>query len=207
MMDMLWAGMILIGVLFSAINGNLDVLTKETLSSAGEAVSVCITMLGVMGLWMGLMNVAKKAGLLDKLTKGLGPVVSFLFPYIPKEHPARIHISTNLVANILGLGWACTPAGLKAMEALAQLETDRRMKGTGARAQKEGTASDEMCDFLILNISSLQLIPVNMIAYRMQYGSVNPTAIIVPAVAATFLSTLTAVVFMTLRRGRRAARG
>ena len=103
-------------------------------------------------------------------------------------------------ANVLGLGWACTPAGLKAMEELAKLEEERGnpaylTDGKGAGGKQERIASNEMCTFLILNISSLQLIPVNMIAYRSQYGSVNPAGIIAPAIVATFVSTLMAVVY------------
>ncbi len=122
------------------------------------------------------------------------PFVSFLFPRIPKNHPARESISTNIVANVLGLGWAATPAGLKAMEDLAQLEEKRRQTGYLKNVPKD-TASNEMCTFLILNISSLQLIPVNMIAYRSQYGSASPAAVVGPAVLATLVSTFAAVIF------------
>lgn len=213
-LNYIWAFMILIGVVFGAFTGNMEEVSKAALDSAGEAVSLCITMIGVMALWVGLMEIAQKSGLIAKMTKGISPFISFLFPRIPKSHPAREYISTNLIANILGLGWACTPAGLKAMEELAKLEADRGnpeyltgsggMKGdkpakSGQFAEsmrKKGrTASKEMCDFLILNISSLQLIPVNMIVYRQQYGSVNPTAVIAPAIVATFFSTAVAVVF------------
>ena len=106
-------------------------------------------------------------------------------------------------ANILGLGWACTPAGLKAMEELAKLEEERGNPSYGGSGGKEQVASNEMCTFLILNISSLQLIPVNMIAYRQQYGSVNPAGIIAPAIVATFVSTLTAVVYCKVKDRRR----
>ena len=126
--------------------------------------------------------------------KGIQPFISFMFPGIPKGHAAREYISMNIIANVLGLGWACTPAGLKAMEELAKLEAER---GTAGYADESGrrVASNEMCTFLILNISSLQLIPVNMIAYRSQYGSVNPAGIIAPAIVATFVSTAVAVLY------------
>lgn len=218
--------MILIGVIFGALTGNMEEVSKAALDSAGEAVSLCITMIGVMALWVGLMQIAQKSGLIAKLTRGISPFVSFLFPGIPKRHPAREYISTNLIANILGLGWACTPAGLKAMEELAKLEAERGnpeylpeaggkgiAPGAGGKAEsgtgslfpnkRERTASKEMCDFLILNISSLQLIPVNMIVYRQQYGSVNPTAVIAPAILATFFSTAVAVVFCKVMNGKR----
>jgi spore maturation protein A len=131
-------------------------------------------------------------GLVDQLARRMGPVLTFLFPRLDPDGEARKQISVNMIANILGLGWAATPAGLKAMEELKKVEEER---GMGGAARQEGTASNEMCTFLIINISSLQLIPMNMIAYRSQYGSVNPTAIVGPALAATFISTVVAVIF------------
>ncbi len=192
--------MILIGVVYGAIAGKMAEVTNAALDSAGDAVSLCITMIGVMALWVGLMEIAQKSGLIAKLTRGIQPFIRFLFPRIPEGHPAREYIATNLIANVLGLGWACTPAGLKAMEELAKLEVERGNPaylddGKGIVGKRERIASNEMCTFLILNISSLQLIPVNMIAYRSQYGSVNPAGIIAPAIVATFVSTLTAVVY------------
>ncbi|MCM1156388.1 MAG: nucleoside recognition protein [Roseburia sp.] len=224
MLNYIWAFMILIGIVFGAFSGNMEAVSKAALDSAGEAVSLCITMIGVMSLWVGLMEIAQKSGLIARMTKGISPFITFLFPNIPRDHPARGYISTNLIANILGLGWACTPAGLKAMEELAKLEAERgnpeyidgepRPKkalltdgGAGKKesifGKRERTASKEMCDFLILNISSLQLIPVNMIVYRQQYGSVNPTAVIAPAIVATFISTAVAVVYCKVKGRKR----
>ena len=236
MLNYIWAAMIILGVIFGAITGSMKEATEAALDSAGEAVSLCITMAGVMALWVGLMEVAEKSGLLLKLTNTLSPFVSFMFPRIPKGHKARDYISTNIIANILGLGWACTPAGLKAMEELAKLEEERGAPGYtqadgivthggaetigghgrgsltdgsgavgGRKEKRERIASNEMCTFLILNISSLQLIPVNMIAYRSQYGSVNPAGIIAPAIVATFVSTLTAVVYCKVKDRKRRA--
>ena len=128
----------------------------------------------------------------------LSPFVSFMFPGLPKGHKAKDYISMNIIANVLGLGWACTPAGLKAMEELAKLEEERGMPGYADESGRR-VASNEMCTFLILNISSLQLIPVNMIAYRSQYGSVNPAGIIAPAIVATFVSTAVAVVYCKIK--------
>lgn len=215
MLNYIWACMIMIGVIYGAMTGRMADVTNAALDSAGEAVSLCITMIGVMALWVGLMEIAQKSGLIAKMTKGIQPFIGFLFPRIPEGHPAREYISTNLIANVLGLGWACTPAGLKAMEALAQLEEERgnpaylcdkgtgrsdhgesgKMAAMGGSIKCERVASKEMCTFLIFNISSLQLIPVNMIAYRQQYGSVNPAGIIAPAIVATAMSTLTAIIF------------
>ncbi len=218
MLNYIWAFMILIGVVYGAFVGKMAEVTNAALDSAGDAVSLCITMMGVMALWVGLMEIAQKSGLIAKMTKGIQPFISFLFPNIPKEHPAREYIATNLIANVLGLGWACTPAGLKAMEALAQLERERgneeylpperereKKEMDGSGHYRERVASTEMCTFLILNISSLQLIPVNMIAYRSQYGSVNPAAIIGPAILATFVSTAVAIVYCKMKDFRRRA--
>lgn len=209
MLNYIWAAMIITGVIYGAFTGNIEAVSKAALDSAGEGVSLCITMIGVMSLWVGLMEIAQKSGLIAGMTKGISPFITFLFPNIPRSHPAREYISTNLIANILGLGWACTPAGLKAMEELANLEAERGNPeylpdaGAGKRnvvfSKKERAASKEMCDFLILNISSLQLIPVNMIVYRQQYGSVNPTAVIAPAIVATFISTAVGVVFCKVK--------
>lgn len=189
MLNIIWAFMILIGVLYAAFTGNMAAVTNQALSGATDAINLCITMAGVMALWMGLMEIADKAGIVAKMTRGIGPFLHFLFPNIPADHPARGYIATNIVANLLGLGWACTPAGLKAMEALSDLEKER---GT----YKEGIASNEMCNFLIFNISSLELIPVNMIAYRSQYGSKNPADIVAPALLATFISSVVAVLYI-----------
>lgn len=198
MLNYIWAFMILVGVVYAAITGNMAAVTDAALGSAGEAVSLCITMAGVMALWMGLMKIAENAGLITRLASGIQPFLSFMFPKLPKQHEARQFIATNFIANILGLGWACTPAGLKAMEALAKLEEERgnpaylpdRTGRVGVR-----TASKEMCTFLILNTSSLQLIPVNMIVYRTQYGSADPAAVIAPAIVATLISTAAAIIY------------
>lgn len=277
MLNYIWAFMILLGVIYAACTGQMNAVTNAALDSAGEAISLCITMAGVMALWMGLMEIAKEAGLIQKMTRGISPFLNFMFPRIPKEHPAREYIATNIIANILGLGWACTPAGLKAMEELAKLEEERgnpeymeaeqyisamdkavvnkaamdnttmnntamnntamnkmamnkaavdktakdkaakdkaamsknTVEGDSGRSARknrigrERAASNEMCNFLILNISSLQLIPVNMIAYRSQYGSANPAVIIAPAIVATLISTITAIGYCKLKDGRR----
>ena len=187
MLNYIWAGMILLGVIYGVCTGRMSALTEGAIDSAGEAVSLCITMAGVMALWMGLMEIAQESGMITKMTKGIRPFLKFMFPRLPEDHPAGEYIATNLIANVLGLGWACTPAGLKAMEQLAKLEEQRGKKVTAA--------SNEMCTFLILNISSLHLIPVNMIAYRSQYGSANPAVIIAPALVATLFSTIVSVIY------------
>ena len=192
MLNYIWAVMIAIGVICGALTGNIEAVANGALDSAGEAVQLCITLTGIMALWVGLMEIAKNSGLIASMTKGIQPFISFLFPRIPGNHAAREYISTNIIANILGLGWACTPAGLKAMEELQKLN-EEECRRTG---KPPVTASNEMCTFLIMNISSLQLIPVSIIAYRSQYGSVNPTAVIVPGIIATLTSTLVAIIFV-----------
>ena len=190
MMNYLWGGMLLIGIVFGIVNGNMQGITDAILSSSKEAITLCFTMLGIVSFWSGLMEVAVDAGIMRGMSRLLSPVIRFLFPKIPEGHPAMMSICANFVANILGLGWAATPAGLRAMSDLAKLEQERGSNNT--------TASTEMCTFLVINISSLQLIPVNIIAYRSQYGSVNPAAIVAPAILATLTGTLTAIIFCKL---------
>ena len=217
MLNYIWGSMILIGIVSGSLTGHMAEVTNAALDSSREAVNLCITMIGVMAFWMGLMEIAEKAGLIDKWTKAISPFVSFMFPNIPKGHMARKYISTNIIANVLGLGWACTPAGLKAMEELAKLEAERGNpeylsertglkrghQGVGTPVSGKRSASREMCVFLILNISSLQLIPVNMIAYRSQYGSVHPAVIIAPAILATAISTVAGIAFCKMMDRKR----
>lgn len=202
MLNYLWAGMIIIGVIFGAFNGKMPDITNAALDSAKEAVTLCITMMGVMSFWVGLMEIATRAGIIEKASKKLRPLIHFLFPNIPVGHKANDYITTNFIANFLGLGWAATPAGLKGMGALADLEKERREGRVPGVAQKPGVASDEMCTFLIMNISSLQLIPVNVIAYRSQYGSANPAGIVGAGIVATAVSTVVAMVYCKIKAGR-----
>lgn len=195
--------MMLIGVVWGAVNGRMEEVTNGALDAAKDAVTLCITMLGVMSLWTGLMEVASSAGIITRMTKLIQPLIHFLFPSLPKNHPAQTSISVNCIANFLGLGWAATPAGIKAMQELSALEEERR-KNHSPSASPPRTASREMCTFLILNISSLQLIPVNLIAYRSQYGSVNPAAIVGPSIIATAISTIVCIIFCKIMdRGSR----
>lgn len=204
MLNYLWAGMILTGIIFGAFNGKMPEITNAALDAAKDAVSLCITMIGVMSFWTGIMEIASKAGIVASASEKLRPVIRFLFPGIPEESKANEHISTNFIANFLGLGWAATPAGLKAMEELGKLEDDRRSGKVSGSAREKGIASNEMCTFLIINISSLQLIPVNVIAYRSQYGSADPAAVVGAGILATAVSTGAAVIFCKMMdRGRR----
>ena len=189
MLNLIWGIMIISGILYAIVTGNIEAVSNGFAESAKEAVTICITMLGVLGFWSGMMEVGKEAGIISQLTKLINPVINYLFPNVPKEGKCREYIVANMIANILGLGWAATPPGLKAMEELAKLNKDK---------EKVHIATDEMCTFLVINISSLQLIPVNIIAYRVQYGSVNPSAIVAPAIIATTIGTIAGIVFCKL---------
>lgn len=186
MLNILWVIMIAGGIFFAAFHGTMGQITESFISSSTEAVNLCIFMLGVIGVWNGMMEIAVKSGLMKKIAKTMYPFIHWLFPDIPPRHKANEYIAANMAANILGLGWAATPAGLKAMRELQKLE------------EGGGRASDMMCAFLVLNISSLQLVPINMIAYRSQYGSVNPAAVVLPAICATMISTIAGIVFIKI---------
>lgn len=195
-MTYLWGGMILLGIIYGIFTGNLKAVTEAAVSSSKDAVALCIAMAGITAMWSGLMKIGEMTGLVQELSRKMRPVMRFLFPRLNPDSKACKYISLNFLSNILGLGWAATPAGLKAMEELNKLEEERRTrKVPGQRSVPRGVAGNEMCTFLILNISSLQLIPVNIIAYRSQYGSVNPAGIVGPAIAATAVSTAVAVIF------------
>lgn len=208
MINYIWSCLLLAGIFLSSFFGNIPLMTEAVLDGAKEAVNLCIIMAAVVGMWSGIMEIGVESGLIDLFAKKIDPFLSWLFPRIPKNSKAREYIAANCAANVLGLGWAATPAGLKAMESLAELEAERRSKAAapalyGGKERRgwqrggmpQGVASNEMCTFLILNISSLQLIPVNVIAYRAQYGSANPAVIVGPGILATAVSTAVAVVF------------
>lgn len=213
MLHYLWAGMMAAGILWAAFHGTMGAATNGLLDSAKDAVELCLSMLGIMSFWCGILKVGERAGLVEQLTKKMSPVIHFLFPKLPKDHPAASSIAVNMIANMLGLGWAATPAGLKAMEELESLEEERRQEESRKKTQSAGrrsmppkTANDEMCTFLIINISSLQLIPMNMIAYRSQYGSANPAAIVGPALVATAVSTGVGVLVCWVRNRQKLSR-
>lgn len=193
MLNYLWAGMILLGIIVAAFQGNLEAVCEGVVDSSQEAVELLFVMAGVVSMWNGMLYIAKNSGLIEHLTKKMRPLLKILFPRIPKEHIANEYISANFIANILGLGWACTPTGIQAMQALKQLEKER--------GKDYGVASDEMCTFLLLNISSLQLIPINMIAYRTQYGSAYPMAVVGPSLVATTITTILAFIICKIMCG------
>ena len=188
MINLLWGIMIISGMGYAICTGHGKEVGIATINASKEAVELAMAMLGVMGLWMGLMEIAIKSGIISKLTKILNPIMKILFPDLPKESKVKEYIISNFVANILGLGWAATPVGLKAMKELRKLNDNSEV------------ASIDMCTFLIINISSLQLIPINIIAYRSQYGSVNPSWIIGYSILATGVSTIAGILFSIVAR-------
>ena len=202
-MAYLWGGMLLIGIVYGMLAGNVDEVTKAFVSCSGEAVSLCISMAGITAMWTGMMKIAENSGLVTELAAKMRPLIRFLFPNLNTESKAAHYICLNFLSNVLGLSWASTSSGLCAMKELKelQLRKESTVAGMAHDRKKNGignigiTASNEMCTFLIINVSSLQLIPVNMIAYRAKYGSADPTAIVGPAILATAVSTAVAVIF------------
>lgn len=202
-MAYLWGGMLLIGIVYGVLAGNVDEVTKAFVSCSGEAVSLCISMAGITAMWTGMMRIAESSGLVAGLADKMRPLIRFLFPNLNTESKAAHYICLNFLSNVLGLSWASTSSGLCAMKELKelQLRKESTVAGTAHDRKKNGIgnigiiASSEMCTFLIINVSSLQLIPVNMIAYRAKYGSADPTAIVGPAILATAVSTAVAVIF------------
>lgn len=181
MLNYLWAGMIFWGILMAAFTGNLEAATNGAIDSAKEAVNVIIVMAGVLSMWTGLMKIGERSGLIDLMAEKIMPFLRFLFPDVPPKHKAMKHIATNVIANMLGLGWAATPAGLLAMKELQTLNPEK------------DKASRAMCMFMVFNMSSLQLVSVNIIAYRSQFNSANPSEIIGPGLFATLVSTITGI--------------
>ena len=205
MLNYVWSLLILIGIIIAAFTDNIEDMSQGILSSSKDAIDLLILMAGIVSMWSGFLKIAEESGLTSYLSEKMKPLLHFLFPNIPQNHIANDYICANFIANILGLGWACTPTGLQAMKALKQLEYERQ-EATKKHAGKNSTfpkttsthtpdtASDEMCTFLILNISSLQLIPMNLIAYRSQYGSPAPMAVIAPGLITTALTTIIAII-------------
>ena len=191
MMNYLWGGMLLLGVIYGAFAGTLDGVTEAIINSAKEAVNLVIAIAGITAFWTGIMKIAEQTGLVEKLARRIQPLLRFLFPELKNQEKANYYISLNFLSNFLGLSHASTSSGLLAFQELD------RLNGYSTIASKS------MCTFLIINVSSLQLLPINMIAYRAQYGSPNPAAIVGPAIFATGLSTLAAVIFCRIMNGKK----
>lgn len=190
-MDIIWGSMVLLGVIFAIAMGKITEVSEAFLQGGRDAVQLCVTMAGIMAMWTGLMKIAEEGGMIQMISKKLQPLLKFLFPDIPSNDPANKAIATNLTANFLGLGWAATPAGLNAMKELDRLN----------HYKKE--ASHAMCMFLIINMSSVQLFSVNLIAYRAEYGSIAPMEIVGAGIIATLISTLAGVIFALVMERRK----
>ncbi|WP_018131947.1 nucleoside recognition domain-containing protein [Effusibacillus pohliae] len=188
MINAIWVSLLLIGIVVGAATGNIEGITRGILQGAEDGVAVCFGLISIMVFWLGLMKIAEQAGLVQLLSKLLRPVARFLYPSVPENHPAMGSILANMSANILGLGNAATPLGLKAMRELQTLNPhpDR--------------ASDAMCTLLAVNTASLTIIPATVISYRMQFGSANPTEIVGASILATFLGTSVAILLDRLFR-------
>ncbi|MHA0855499.1 nucleoside recognition domain-containing protein [Paenibacillus sp. CMAA1364] len=181
MINIIWLALILVGFGFAAMSGNIEVVTTAAFDGAKTGVSVCFGLISVLVFWMGMMKIAEDSGLLNGIAKVLSPVVSFLFPDVPRNHPALGYILSNMSANLLGLGNAATPMGIKAMQELQTLNPDKEV------------ASPAMCTLLALNTASITLIPTTLIAIRMNYNSASPTDIVGTTLVATMIATLAAV--------------
>ncbi|MBP1969648.1 spore maturation protein A [Virgibacillus natechei] len=180
MVNIIWACMAIIGIVYAMFNGTMDQVNQAVFESANEAVTLSIGLISVLVFWLGIMKVAESAGILEVLSKLFRPVISRIFPDIPKDHPAMGYILSNITANLFGLGNAATPMGIKALEQMKQLSGS-------------DTASRSMITFLALNTSSLTLIPTTVIAIRMQYNSISPTEIVGTTIIATMISTVSAI--------------
>lgn len=181
MVNLIWLFFIVFGFGFAAFNGKVEAVTEAAFEGAATGVTVCFGLVSVLVFWLGMMRIGEEAGLLQLLGRALKPIVRFLFPEVPKDHPAIGYILSNMSANILGLGNAATPMGIKAMQELQKLNP-----------QKD-TATAAMCTLLAINTASITLIPTTLIAIRMNFSSANPTEIVGTTLIATFISTMAAI--------------
>jgi len=181
MLNYIWAGMLIIGIVTGFLTGRVDEVTKALIDSSKGAVDLAFALLGVLCLWTGIMEIASRAGIIGSISNFIRPVTEFLFPGVPKEHPAQACMVMNIVANFLGLGNAATPLGLKAMSELHKLNRGK------------SNATDDMCMFLVVNTCSIQLIPATIIALRSAAGSTNPTRVIGVIWAASLCSTIVGI--------------
>ncbi len=183
MVNIIWGVLIISGIVYSIITGNVMSTNEVILSSCKETLDMLIKFFPIMALWLGIMNIAVVSGLIDKFSRLISPLLIKLFPDIPKGHKSLGYMATNIVVNMFGLGNVATPFGLKAMNSLQELNEDKKV------------ASSSMITFLVLNTSGLTIIPTTIISMRLLYGSVNPTVIIVPCIIATTLSTIAGLTF------------
>ncbi len=181
MVGYIWAFLIGSGIIYSLLSGNINVINNSILTNANEALDLILDLLPVIVLWTGILKIAEDSGLLNKFAHLLSPILHKLFPSIPKDNKALGYISSNIAANMLGLGSAATPAGLKAMNELQKINP------------KKDTASSSMITFLILNTAGVTLIPTTILALRVAYNSNSPGEIILPAIIATLCSSIAGI--------------
>lgn len=181
MISILWTFLIIIGTIYALITGHIDVINNSILVNADKAFKLIISLLPTIVLWSGIMKIAEDAGILVKFSKFLEPILKKLFPTVPKDNKALGYISSNIAANMLGLGSAATPFGLKAMNELQKIN------------DKKDTASTPMITFLVLNTAGVTIIPTTIIAIRLAYNSASPTEIIAPALISTTCSCIAAI--------------
>ena len=184
MLNYLWPIFLIISFIYAILVGNIDEVNKSIFDSVSSAVELSITFLGTICLWNGVMKIIQSTSLIEKLTKLLNPIIKFLFPELKNNKNASQDISMNIIANILGLGNAATPLGIKAMQTM---QKDNK---------KKDTLSDSMAMFIVINTASMQLIPTTVIAIRTSMGSENPSLIIIPVWIATVCAAV-AGIFMT----------
>ena len=182
MLNKIWPIFIIISYVYAIMIGNTDKINTSIFSSTQEAVTLCITLLGTICLWNGIMKIAEKTSAITRLTKILNPIVKFLFPELKNQESIRKEISMNMVANILGLGNAATPLGIKAMKSMQEINYDKK------------TLSNSMVMLIVLNTASIQLIPTTVIAIRLSLDSKNPTSIILPVWIATICAAVAGIV-------------
>lgn len=178
MVSYIWFFLIIIGVIYSFLTGNISIINESILTNGNEALELMLSILPVIVLWSGIMKIAEEAGLLRKFSRLLEPILSRLFPSVPKDNPALGFIASNIAANMMGLGSAATPFGLKAMSELQKINKDK------------DTASTPMITFLVLNTAGVTIVPTTVLALRIAHGSTNPSEIIIPGVIATFCSSI-----------------
>lgn len=181
MLNIIWPIFIIISYIYAIFTGKVNEINNSVFESCESAVKLTITFLGTMCLWSGIMQIAKKTTLIDRLTNFLNPIMKILFPEIQKQNPVHKEISMNMVANILGLGNAATPLGLKAMKTMQK------------ENPKKDTLTNSMAMFIIINTASIQIIPTTVIAIRNSLGSANPTSIIIPVWVATICAAVAGV--------------
>jgi spore maturation protein A len=181
MLNVIWLVLLVGSVAVALVTGHVKEVVVSVTESAGSAFKLALGFTGIMALWLGIMRIAAESGLVERFTRIIAPLMRWLFPGLPPDHPALGSMAMNMVANLFGLNNAATPLGLKAMADLDTLN------------ERKGTATDHMCMFLAINTSSLQLVPAGAIALLAAGGSSDPTVIVLPAILATSMSTLTGI--------------